>query len=179
MRVDHVGIAVESIDQAEPVLEAFGAEKLVEEPLEEFTWAYYRLGNGSRIELIESTGDDANDGASGDSDDRDGSGGASDGEDSSSSDESFLTDFLGRHGPGLHHVTLEVTDLEWAIARVEAAGLRVVDRADEEDWREAFVSPHNPTGTLFQLMEYRDGYSESREPGVRLFVGGQPLREGT
>lgn len=175
LRVDHVGIAVESIERAEPVLGAFGAEKLVEEPLEGFTWAYYRLGNGSRIELIEPAGNDGDDSErdDGDGDGRDGN------SDDGGSDASFLTDFLDRHGPGLHHVTLEVTDLDRAITRVEAAGLRVVDRADEDDWREAFVSPHNPTGVLFQLMEYREGYSENREPGSRLFVGGQPLGEET
>jgi uncharacterized protein (TIGR02118 family) len=128
MRVDHVGIAVASIEGAEPVLEAFGAEKLLEEPLEEFTWAYYRLGNGSRLELIEP--------ASGDTDGVDGDGGSDE-----AGGGSFLTDFLDRHGPGLHHVTLEVADLNRAIERIKAAGLRVVDRAEADDWREAFVSP--------------------------------------
>ncbi|PSQ23480.1 glyoxalase [Halobacteriales archaeon QS_8_65_32] len=146
MRVDHVGIAVASIENAEPVLRAFGAEKLLEEFSEGFTWAYYRLGNGSRFELIEPTDED-----------------------------SFLTDFLDQHGPGLHHVTLEVADIDRATEGVEAAGLRVVDRADEDDWREAFVSPRNPTGTLFQLMEYREGFAATREFGSELFVGGRPL----
>jgi len=160
MRVDHVGIAVESIEEAEPVLRAFGVEKLTDERTTEFRWAYYRLGNGSRLELIEPAD-------TGENGDGDGDG----------SDESFLTDFLDRHGPGLHHVTLEVADLDRAIERVEAAGLRVVDRADESDWREAFVSPANPTGTLFQLMEYREGFAENRDTGAELFVGGRALGE--
>ena len=175
MRVDHVGIAVESIERAQPVLGAFGAERLVEESLDEFTWAYYRLGNGSRIELIEPARDVGGDeSAEGRGDGADGDAGEGGG----SGDGSFLTDFLDRYGPGLHHVTLEVTDLNRAIGQVEAAGLRVVDRADEDDWKEAFVSPHNPTGTLFQLMEYREGYATNRGPGPDLFVGGQPLGDG-
>jgi methylmalonyl-CoA/ethylmalonyl-CoA epimerase len=53
IRVDHVGIAVESIPEAEPVLTALGCEKLTEESVEgRFRWAYYRLGNASRLELI-------------------------------------------------------------------------------------------------------------------------------
>ena len=164
MRVDHVGIAVESIEEAEPVLRAFGVEKLTDERTTEFRWAYYRLGNGSRLELIEpAVGDGDEDG------ERNGEG--------NGNDESFLTDFLDRHGPGLHHVTLEVADLDRAIERVEAAGLRVVDRADESDWREAFVSPANPTGTLFQLMEYREGFAENRDTGAELFVSGRALAE--
>ena len=172
IRVDHVGLAVESIAAAEPVLLAFGAEKFLEESLEEFTWAYYRLGNGSRLELIEPGGTsggetDGEDASSGD----DGNGG------SDSEDGSFLTGFLDRYGPGLHHVTLEVADLDRAIDRIEGTGIEVVDRADERDWREAFVSPRNPTGVLFQLMEYREGFAESREAGGGLFVGGRALGE--
>jgi methylmalonyl-CoA/ethylmalonyl-CoA epimerase len=168
MRVDHVGIAVESIQAAEPVLLAFGAEKFLEEPLEGFTWAYYRLGNGSRLELIQPG---TRSGGETDSED---TGSDSDG---NGEDGSFLTGFLDRYGPGLHHVTLEVADLDRAIDRIEGTGIEVVDRADERDWREAFVSPRNPTGVLFQLMEYREGFAESREAGGGLFVGGRALGE--
>ncbi|PSP75186.1 glyoxalase [Halobacteriales archaeon QS_3_64_16] len=170
MRVDHVGIAVESIEAAEPVLLAFGAEKFLEEPLEDFTWAYYRLGNGSRLELIEPGGT-----SGGETDGEDASSGGDGNGGSESEDRSFLTDFLDRYGPGLHHITLEVGDLDRAIDRIEGAGMEVVDRADGEDWRETFVSPRNPTGVLFQLMEYREGFAESREAGTELFVGGQAL----
>jgi methylmalonyl-CoA/ethylmalonyl-CoA epimerase len=147
IRVDHVGIAVESIADAEPVLTALGCEKRTEEAIEdEFRWAYYRLGNASRLELIEPV-----------------------------ADESFLTEFLDRYGPGLHHITLEVAAIDAVIEELEAAGLSVVDYEEYEDWTEAFVSPGNPTGTLFQLMEYHEGYAESRSAGSELYIGGGPL----
>lgn len=45
IRVDHVGIAVHAIEDAEPFLELLGCEKLVDETVEDrFRWAYYRLG---------------------------------------------------------------------------------------------------------------------------------------
>lgn len=148
IRVDHAGIAVESVEVAEPVLLALGCEKLVDDTVgDEFRWVYYALGDASRIELIEPIADDT-----------------------------FLTAFLDEHGPGLHHVTLEVADIDAVIEGLEASGLRVVDRRAFDDYVEAFVSPRNPTGTLFQLMEYRDGYDE-RGPAEELYVNGHRVGE--
>ena len=151
IRVDHVGIAVHSVADAEPLLELLGAEKLVheEDPTGAFRWAYYLLGDASRVELVEPV----------------------DGEDS------FLTDFLAENGPGMHHVTLEVGDVDAAIAALEAEGIRVVNRTDYEGWSEAFVSPRNPTGVLFQLMEYREPFAEDRPDPERLYIGGKRLAE--
>ena len=54
IRVDHVGIAVESVADAEPILTGLGCEKLAdrEGPQGRFRWVYYRLGDASRIELV-------------------------------------------------------------------------------------------------------------------------------
>ncbi|MFK5605932.1 VOC family protein [Haloferax volcanii] len=88
--------------------------------------------------------------------------------------ESFLTTFLDEHGPGLHHVTLEVSDVDAMVAALDAAGERVVGYAVEDGWTEAFVSPRNPTGALFQLMEYHDDYGEKGADDA-LFVRGERL----
>jgi len=150
VRVDHAGIAVESIEAAEPVLFALGCRKLIEESVEgRFRWAQYDFGgDASRLELIapEAAG-------------------------------SFLTEYLDEHGPGLHHVTLEVADIDAVVAALSAADLQVVEYEAFPDWTEAFVSPANPTGTLFQLMEYHDSYDEGRPPADALFVDGTRLRE--
>jgi len=149
IRVDHVGIAVESVAAAEPVLLALGCEKLLDETVEDrFRWVYYRLGDASRVELIEPVEGD-----------------------------SFLTEFLEANGPGLHHVTLEVGDIDGVVDALESAGLSVVDRRAFDDWTEAFVSPGNPTGTLFQLMEYHDGWSAGRLPPEELYVNRAPVEE--
>jgi methylmalonyl-CoA/ethylmalonyl-CoA epimerase len=164
IRVDHVGIAVRSVADAEPVLAALGCEKLSDEAVTEdgsvpyeqvgdagqFRWAYYELGDASRLELIEPL-----------------AGGG------------FIEDFLDRHGPGLHHVTLEVADLDPVAEHLQAAGFDVVDRQAYDGWTEAFVSPRNPTGALFQLMEYHDDYAEAddRLPPDELFVNGRPVEE--
>lgn len=142
IRVDHVGIAVPDIAAAEPVLLALGAEPLHQEAMAELVWAYYALGDASRIELVEPRGED-----------------------------SFLADYLDRRGPGLHHVTLEVADIDAVMDTLEAEGIGVVDRAVRDGWTEAFVTPRNATGALFQLMEYHDDFDAERPCG--LFVGGE------
>ena len=146
-RVDHVGIAVTSIADAEPRLELLGAEKLIHEPDHEqgFTWAYYELGGASRLELIEPI----------------------------EGEESFLTGYLDREGPGLHHVTIEVADIEVAVETLENAGVTVVDQAERDGYTEAFVPPGAANGVLYQLMEYLPGYTDDH--GERSLIGGGPL----
>jgi methylmalonyl-CoA/ethylmalonyl-CoA epimerase len=151
IRVDHVGIAVQSVADAEPLLNLLGAEKLVheEDPTGAFRWAYYLLGDASRVELIEPVEDE----------------------------RPFLTSFLQENGPGMHHVTLEVAAMDAAVEGLESEGIRVVDRTDYEGWSEAFVSPTNPTGVLFQLMEYHEPFAEGRPDPERLYLGGERLSE--
>ncbi|ELZ28753.1 hypothetical protein C474_14704 [Halogeometricum pallidum JCM 14848] len=148
IRVDHIGIAVESVDNVEPFLSALGCEKLLDDTIESrFRWVYYELGDGSRLELIEPV-----------------------------AEESFLTDFLDEHGPGLHHVTLETADIDAVIGTLEAADVDVIDYREFEEWTEAFVSPRNPTGALFQLMEYQEAYEQNREiQAQELFIDGRRL----
>ena len=145
IRIDHVGIAVEEFDAAEAVLGALGAEKYVDDtgPDDEFRWVGYVLGDASRLELITPL-----------------------------TAGSFLEEFLDANGPGLHHVTCEVADIDAVAAALTDAGIEVVDRAEHEVYTELFVSPRNPTGTLFQLMEYHDTYEE-RYDADRSFVGGR------
>lgn len=147
VRVDHVGIAVEDVADAERTLFALGCERVHRETVEDgsFEWATYVLGDASRLECIAPV-----------------------------EGESFLTAFLDDHGPGLHHVTLEVVDVYAAVVALEAAGERVVGYSVEDGWTEAFVSPQNPTGVLFQLMEYHDDYGD-RGPDDALFVRGERL----
>jgi methylmalonyl-CoA/ethylmalonyl-CoA epimerase len=60
IRVDHVEIAVESVEAAEPVLLAPGCKKLVDDTIEDwFRWVYYALGSASRLEVIEPVAEDS------------------------------------------------------------------------------------------------------------------------
>jgi len=70
-----------------------------------------------------------------------------------------------------------VADIGGVIEGIEAAGFRVAGDEEYDDWTEAFVSPANPTGALFQLMEYHESYAEKRPSDVTMFIDGQRLRE--
>lgn len=150
IRVDHVGIAVEDVEAAEPVLEALGCAKGSDEtgPDGSYRWVTYHLGDASRLELV-----------------------------TPRTDDSFIRAFLDENGPGLHHVTLEVADIDAVVAGIEEAGIPVVDRASHDGYAEAFVSPRNPTGALFQLMEYHDDYAARYGDPERLFIGGARVGE--
>jgi len=130
LRVDHVSIAVRSIDRAmEFFLEHFPArlgrakeDGYGDEP--EFRWADFTIGD-FKIELIESA--------------RPGS---------------FVDRFLAARGEGFHHLSLKIRDLDPKLAALEADGVRIVDRFDEGDGHKtAFISPRSAFGTLIQFWQ--------------------------
>lgn len=64
--------------------------------------------------------------------------------------------FLDRHGEGLHHVAIQVADIEDALEHLLGTGARLVDT--EPRWgggghRIAFVHPAQTAGTLIELVE--------------------------
>lgn len=64
----------------------------------------------------------------------------------------FIRRFLHRNGPGPHHLTFKVPDLDEAIAAAEADGYAVVgiNRASET-WQEAFLHPTQSHGIVIQF----------------------------
>ena len=69
----------------------------------------------------------------------------------------FLQRFLDRHGPGPHHLTFKVPDLEAVLATLDAAGIQParVDRSDPR-WQEAFLFPADACGIVVQLAQQGD-----------------------
>jgi methylmalonyl-CoA/ethylmalonyl-CoA epimerase len=133
LRVDHVSIAVRSIDRAlDFFLEHFPAE--ANEPKQagygerpEFSWTDFTIGH-FKIELIESA-----------------------------RPASFVERFLARRGEGFHHLSFEIADLDPQLERLEAKGVRIVDRFDGGDGHTtAFVHPRSAFGTLIQFWERRE-----------------------
>jgi methylmalonyl-CoA/ethylmalonyl-CoA epimerase len=64
--------------------------------------------------------------------------------------------FLAKRGEGLHHVAYAVPDLPTALARLSAAGLRLIDttpRTGAHGWRIAFIHPESCGGVLTELVE--------------------------
>jgi len=126
--MDHTAIAVHSIQAALPLYRDLlgGVPNGFERQSERgFAWLTVRYPNGSQVELLEPIGDGG-----------------------------FLHTFLGRHGEGVHHMTLIVADVRHAAERARAVGLRIVDEDYREPhWQEAFISPRSAFGTIVQLAQ--------------------------
>jgi methylmalonyl-CoA/ethylmalonyl-CoA epimerase len=70
--------------------------------------------------------------------------------------EHTVAKFLDTRGPGLHHVSLEVTDLGAHLARAKAAGAKLIDespRPGAHGTRVAFLHPKSLGGVLVELCE--------------------------
>ena len=77
-------------------------------------------------------------------------------------DDSPLARFLARRGPGLHHVAYQVDDLPAALARLAAAGVRLIDtvpRAGAHQMQVAFLHPDAAGGVLIELCAPRQEQS--------------------
>jgi methylmalonyl-CoA epimerase len=64
--------------------------------------------------------------------------------------------FIERRGPGMHHVALEVDDLERALADAAAAGAELIDsepRSGLFGLRVAFIHPQSVDGVLVELVQ--------------------------
>ncbi len=129
MKIHHVGIAVESLRTAVPVFEKLlGRAPDSEEVVEDqkVRVAAFALGD-ARLELLEATAPD-----------------------------SPIARFVGKRGPGLHHLTLTVPDLSQTLRRLEQDGVRLIDReprAGAGSERIAFLHPSSTSGVLIELVE--------------------------
>jgi len=78
--------------------------------------------------------------------------------------------FLERRGPGLHHIAVEVSDLEEAIADLLRRGVRMVDNAPRPGGmgtRIAFLHPEATGGLLVELVgQPLDGAAGREHPAA-------------
>lgn len=74
--------------------------------------------------------------------------------------DSSLGQALEKRGPGIHHVCVEVDDLDAAIARLKDNGVRLINdtpKVREEGTRYVFVHPRSALGVLVELYELPKG----------------------
>ncbi len=70
--------------------------------------------------------------------------------------ESGLAKFLAKRGEGIHHICFEVDDIEAVLARLKANGAQLIDetpRANERGMRYAFIHPKSAHGVLIELYQ--------------------------
>ena len=127
-RIDHIGIAVDSIDQARGFYEALGLEieSIEEVPQEGVRVALIRCGE-SCIELLEAT-----------------------------SADSPIAKFIAKRGVGMHHLCLATDDVRGDDAKLRQAGSEVLrpepTRGAGGCWVQ-FVHPKSTGGVLVELSE--------------------------
>jgi methylmalonyl-CoA/ethylmalonyl-CoA epimerase len=128
-RIDHIGVAVTDLDEALKLYERDYAMELVHrEVVEEQGVEAVLLDVGeNHVELLRPLADDTPVGK-----------------------------FLAKRGPGLHHVAYQVTDIEAELARLTAAGIRLIDetpRTGIRNSRVAFLHPKSSGGVLTEIVE--------------------------
>ncbi len=80
---------------------------------------------------------------------------------------SFVDRFLARRGPGMHHLSLETTQLSPWLDRMEADGVRIVDRFGAPGGAQtAFISPRSAHGTLIQLWGVPEFADHTPRPSI-------------
>jgi methylmalonyl-CoA epimerase len=125
--IDHLGIAVQSLEQSIAFYEALGLAVAHRENVvgEKVAVAMLPAGD-SRIELLEPTAAD-----------------------------SPIAKFLEKRGPGLHHVALRVPDLNAAVSRLKANGARLLNepRSGAGGHTYVFVHPASAGGVLLELIQ--------------------------
>jgi len=131
MKIDHIGIAVDDLDAAiEHYRRTFGVQPVHREVVgsQGIEEVLFEVG-GSYIQLLGALGPDTPVGR-----------------------------FLGRRGPGVHHVGYRVEDVTRALERLRSEGVPLIDeepRPGSRGTRIAFVHPRGMEGVLVELVQER------------------------
>lgn len=70
--------------------------------------------------------------------------------------EGPIATFMGKRGEGMHHVAYQVDDISAELARLKAAGVRLIDETPRQGahaWTIAFIHPESTHGVLTELVQ--------------------------
>ena len=128
-RIDHLAVLVEDIQKAVAFWrDGLGMEVSHQQdvPTEQARIAFLPVGD-SEIELVQPTTDD-----------------------------SGLRRYLEKRGPGMHHVCLQVDDIEAMLARLKARGIELINeapRTSADGKKYAFIHPRSAGGVMVELYQ--------------------------
>ena len=128
IKINHVAIVVQDIDAALNFWEqTFGLEldHVEDVPSQKSKVAFLPLGE-SEIELVQPT-----------------------------TSESGLANFLEKRGEGMHHICIEVEDIDATLAELKSKGVRLINDVPEElpGRKMAFIHPKAANGVLVELYQ--------------------------
>lgn len=128
--IEHLGIAVKSLDEAIPYYEnilgmkCYSIEEVADQKVKT---AFFKVGQ-TKLELLEPT-----------------------------SDESPIAKFIEKRGEGIHHLAFAVEDgVANVLAEMEGKGVRLIDKAPRkgaEGLNIAFIHPKSTHGVLTEFCE--------------------------
>ena len=128
--IEHLGIAVKSLDEAIPYYEnilgmkCYSIEEVADQKVKT---AFFKVGQ-TKLELLEPT-----------------------------SDESPIAKFIEKRGEGIHRLAFAVEDgVANALAEMEGKGVRLIDKAPRkgaEGLNIAFIHPKSTHGVLTEFCE--------------------------
>lgn len=128
-KLEHIGIAVSSLDEAIPYwenvlgLKCYNIEEVADQKVKT---AFFKVGD-IKIELLESTSEDGT-----------------------------IAKFIEKKGQGVHHLAFAVDNVEQALGDVESKGVQLIDKAPRlgaEGLSIAFLHPKSTFGVLTELCE--------------------------
>jgi len=126
-KIEHIGIAVESLENAIPYYETLlGSKRYAIEEVKEqkVKTAFFKVGE-TKIELLEST-----------------------------DPEGPIGKFLEKKGQGIHHIAFAVEDVNQSLKEVESSGIQLIDkqsRKGAEGLNIGFLHPKSTFGVLTEL----------------------------
>jgi methylmalonyl-CoA/ethylmalonyl-CoA epimerase len=127
--LDHIGVAVESLEKGKSFYEALGLGPMTTERVdsEKVTVGFFELQNDARIELLEPT-----------------------------DPESPVAKYMAKRGPGIHHICLKVSDIRTVLKTLKAQGVQLINeepRPGAHGCQVAFIHPKSTGGILIELSQ--------------------------
>jgi methylmalonyl-CoA/ethylmalonyl-CoA epimerase len=129
-RVHHIGIAVKNLKESAAIFEKLLDIKahIEDAPCQKVSEAIFRISDEVEINLLEPMGPD-----------------------------SSVAKFLEKRGEGLHHIALEVDDIDAELKKMQKKGFRLIDERGREGvaGQIGFLHPKSVNGVLVELVQPR------------------------
>jgi methylmalonyl-CoA/ethylmalonyl-CoA epimerase len=128
-QINHIAVVVDDMDNALSFWrDALGMElhEMRDVPAEKSKVAFLPL-HGSDVELVQPT-----------------------------SDDSGVAKYLAKRGPGMHHLCLEVDDIDAMLMQLKSKGVRLINeepRTASDGKKYAFIHPESTAGVLVELYQ--------------------------
>ena len=128
-QINHIAVVVEDVEKALSFWrDALGMDlhDVRDVPAEKSKVAFLPLP-GSEVELVQPT-----------------------------SDDSGIAKYLAKRGPGMHHICLEVDDIEGMLTQLRSKGVRLINeepRTGADGKKYAFIHPESTSGVLVELYQ--------------------------